>query len=347
VSDNQAAYPIATMCRLLGVSASGYYAWAKRTPSRRAQENAALLREIRAAHATSRGTYGAPRIWVELAARGLRVGRKRVARLMAAAGLVGVSRRRFVTTTVRGEGRRAPDLVDRNFSADKPDVLWVADITYIPTWAGFLYLAVVLDACSRRIVGWSMATTLATRIVLDALDMALTTRRPNGVIHHSDQGSQYTSIAFGQRCREAGVRPSMGSAGDAYDNAMCESFFATLECELLARRRFTTQAEARMAVFEFIEGFYNPRRRHSSIGYLSPVEYERRLTAGPDPRQPASVLAAVKDKPCGRPQEGAVLDRRCARRPHPHAGRDGRMAPKEAEQKNAPTQEVQLTLDGS
>jgi putative transposase len=345
VNDNQAAYPIATMCRLLGVSTSGYYGWAKRTPSRRAQEDAALLGEIRAAHAASHGTYGAPRIWVELAAQGLRVGRKRVARLMAAAGLVGVSRRRFVTTTVKGEGRRAPDLVDRNFSADKPDVLWVADITYIPTWAGFLYLAVVLDACSRRIVGWSMATTLATRIVLDALDMALTTRRPNGVIHHSDQGSQYTSIAFGQRCREAGVRPSMGSAGDAYDNAMCESFFATLECELLARRRFTTQAEARMAVFEFIEGFYNPRRRHSSIGHLSPVEYERRLTAGPDPRQPAGVLAAVKDKPCGRPQEGAVLDRRCARRPHSHAGRDGRMAPPGAEQKNAPKQEVQLTLD--
>jgi putative transposase len=307
VSENQAAYPIATMCRFLGISTSGYYAWAKRPPSRRAPEDAALLGEIRAAHAASHGTYGAPRIWVELAAHGLRVGRKRVARLMAAAGLVGVSRRRFVTTTVKGEGRRAPDLVERNFRADRPDVLWVADITYIPTWAGFLYLAVVLDACSRRIVGWSMATTLATRIVLDALDMALTTRRPNGVIHHSDQGSQYTSIAFGHRCREAGVRPSMGSAGDAYDNAMCESFFATLECELLARHRFTTQAEARMAVFEFIEGFYNPRRRHSSIGYLSPVEYERRLPAGPDPRHPAGVLAAVKDKPCGRPQAGPSL----------------------------------------
>lgn len=344
MSANQAAYPIATMCRLLGVSTSGYYAWAKRTPSRQAQEDAALLGEIRAAHAASHGTYGAPRIRVELAVRGLRVGRKRVARLMAAAGLVGVSRRRFVTTTVKGKGRRAPDLVDRNFSADKPDMLWVADITYIPTWAGFLYLAVVLDACSRRIVGWSMATTLATQIVLDALDMALATRRPNGVIHHSDQGSQYTSIAFGQRCREAGVRPSMGSAGDAYDNAMCESFFATLECELLARRRFATQAEARTAVFEFIEGFYNPRRRHSSIGYLSPVEYERRLAAGPDPHQPAGVLAAVKDKPFGRPQ-GAVLDGRSARRPHRHAGRDGRMAPPGAEQKNAPREEAQLTLD--
>jgi putative transposase len=347
VSDNQALYPIATMCRVLGVSTSGYYAWAKRAPSRRAQQDAALLAEIRAAHAASHGTYGAPRIVVELAAKGLRVGRKRIARLMAAADLVGVSRRKFVTTTVKGEGRRAPDLVDRNFTAETPDVLWVADITYIPTWAGFLYLAVVLDACSRRIVGWSMATTLATRIVLDALDMALDRRQPKGVIHHSDQGSQYTSVAFGQRCREAGVRPSMGSVGDAYDNAMCESFFATLECELLARRRFTSQAEARMAVFAFIEGFYNPRRRHSAIGYLSPIDYERRLAADPDPREPAAVLATVKDMPCGRPQEGAVLDRRCARRPHHRAGRDGRMAPQGAEQKNAPGKEDQLTLDMS
>jgi putative transposase len=174
--------------------------------------------------------------------------------------------------------------------------------------------------------------------------MALTTRRPNEVIHHSDQGSQYTSLEFGRRCREAGVRPSMGSVGDAYDNAMCESFFATLECEFLARRRFKTLAEARMALFQFIEGFYNRRRRHSSIGYLSPIDYERRLLAGPDPRQPAGVLAAVKDKPFGRPH-GAVLDRRSARRPHRHAGRDGRMAPPGAEQKNIPTQENQLTPD--
>ena len=176
---------------------------------------------------------------------------------------------------------------------------------------------------SRRIVGWSMATTLATQLVLDALNMALATRRPRGVIHHSDQGSQYTSIEFGHRCRDAGVRPSMGSVGDAYDNAMCESFFATLECELLDRCRFKTQAEARSAIFDFIEGFYNPRRRHSSIGYLSPIDYERRhqqLTVDPDAHQPAVVLAAVKDKPSGRPQDGAVLDRRCARRPHQSCG---------------------------
>src|ERR1700692_4548821 len=231
---------------------------------------------------------------------------------MTQAGLAGVSRRRFVTTTVKGNNRQAPDLVERNFTAETPDLLWVADITYIPTWAGFLYLAVVLDAYSRRIVGWSMSTTLATQLVLDALNMALLTRRPTGVIHHSDQGSQYTSIEFGHRCRDAGVRPSMGSVGDAYDNAMCESFFATLECELLARHRFKTQTEARHATFAFIEGFYNRRRRHSSIGYLSPTDYERRhyaLAVDPDAHQPAVVLATVKDKPCGRP--------------HHRAGRDG------------------------
>jgi len=334
------------MCRLLGVSSSGYHAWKKRRPSQRSETDAALIAEIQVAHAASRGTYGAPRIHAELAAKGTYIGRKRVARLMTQAGLAGVSRRRFVTTTVKDGGRQAPDLVERNFTAEAPDRLWVADITYIPTWAGFLYLAVVLDAYSRRIVGWSMATTLATPLVLDALDMALLTRRPIDVIHHSDQGSQYTSIEFGHRCRDAGVRPSMGSVGDAYDNAMCESFFATLECELLARSRFRTPAEARNAVFGFIEGFYNPRRRHSSIGYLSPVEYERQnqkasVVAGA--HQPAAVLAAVKDKPFGRPQEATVLDRRCARRPQHRAGRDGRMAPRGAEPKNVSTQEDSMS----
>ena len=334
MSENQAIYPIATMCRLLGVSSSGYYGWAKREVSQRARSDAMLLAEIRAAHMASRGSYGAPRIHAELAAKGIRVGRKRIARLMSQAGLVGASRRKFVMTTARDGSRPAPDLVDRNFMADQPNRLWVADITYVPTWAGFLYLAVVLDAYSRRIVGWSMATTLGTQLVLGALNMAVVTRRPRSVIHHSDQGSQYTSIAFGQRCREAGVRPSMGSVGDAYDNAMCESFFATLECELLERFRFKTQAEARIAIFDFIEGFYNSRRRHSSLGYLSPVDYERRHARDPGTRQPAVVLAAVKDKPSGRPQAGAVLDRRCARGPHLRAGRDGRMAPPGAEQKN-------------
>lgn len=296
MSQNRAVYPVATMCRVLGVSPSGYYAWTGRPPSARAQLDATLTEKIRAAHAGSNGTYGAPRIRAELADQGTQVGRKRVARLMCNAELAGVSRRRFVTTTVKGDGRQAPDLVDRNFMADKPNMLWVADITYVPTWSGFLYLAVVLDAFSRRIVGWSMATTLHTQLVLDALDMALWRRRPTGVIHHSDQGSQYTSLAFGKRCRDAGVRPSMGSVGDAYDNAMAESFFATLECELLDRRRFKTQAEARMAVFAFIEGFYNPRRRHSSLGYLSPAAYEQRAI-DPGAHHPAAVLPPVKERP--------------------------------------------------
>jgi len=202
---------------------------------------------------------------------------------MREAGLVGVSRRRFVTTTTRSEsGRQAPDLVERHFRADGPNQLWVADITYLPTWAGFLYLAIVLDAWSRRIVGWALATHLRTELVLDALQMAASQRRPEEVIHHSDQGCQYTSIAFGQRCRELGVRPSMGSVGDAYDNAMAESFFATLECELLDRRRFQTQAEAKLAVFQWIGGWYNLRRRHSSGGYLSPSEFVRRHAEGED-----------------------------------------------------------------
>ena len=324
MSDHQAEYPIATMCRLLGVSTSGYYAWAKRQPSRQAQSDAALTAQIRAAHAASRGTYGMPRIHAELTANGVRVGRKRVARLMSQAGLAGVSRRKFVTTTVRGDGRQAPDLVERNFTAEAPDRLWVADITYVPTWTGFLYLAVVLDAFSRRIVGWSMATTLARQLVLDALNMALRVRRPRGVIHHSDQGSQYTSIEFGHRCREAGVRPSMGSVGDAYDNSMCESFFATLECELLGRCRFRTQAEARTMIFDFIEGFYNPRRRHSSLDYLSPIDYERRhyaMIVVPDDHQPAAVLTAVKDASRRlRQSPAAILDRPCARLAQPKIG---------------------------
>lgn len=237
-------------------------------------------------HDRSGGTYGAPRIHADLVEAGVSVGRKRVERLMRAAGIAGVSRRRFARTTIRDERvRPAADLVDRDFSAERPDALWVADITYIATWTGFLYLAVVLDAFSRKIVGWAMGGDLRAQLVLDALNMAIGQRRPRKVIHHSDQGSQYTSIAFGLRCREAGVRPSMGSVGDAYDNAMCESFFATLECELLQRRKFQTKAEARMAVFVFIEGWYNPSRRHSALGYRSPVEFERYAR---DPLSPVS-----------------------------------------------------------
>jgi putative transposase len=269
-------HPIATTCRVLGVSPGGYYARLKRPLSARACANAELSAQIAEIHRRSRATYGAPRIHVELAEQGIRVGIKRVARLMRAAGLRGVSRRNWIVTTVRDrQARPAPDLVERNFTATAPNRLWVADITYIPTWAGFLYLAVVLDVFSRRIVGWAMETYLRTELVLKALDMALGQRRAAGVIHHSDQGSQYTSFAFGKRCAQARLRRSMGSVGDCFDNAMCESFFATLECELLNRRSFKTQVEARLAVFDFIEGWYNPHRRHSALDYLSPINYER------------------------------------------------------------------------
>ena len=276
MSANQAEFPIATMARVLGVSASGYHAWRGRAPSARAVEDKMLLKRVRTVHATSRETYGSPRIHAELRAMGSRHGRKRIARLMRGAGLTGASRRRNGVTTTRrdNDARAAPDLVDRDFTAVGRDKLWVGDITFVPTASGFLYLAVVLDAWSRKIVGWSMANHLRTELVLDALEMAIGQRRPGDVIHHSDQGSQYTSLAFGGRCREAGVRPSMGSVGDAYDNAMCESFFATLECELLERRRFASQAEARMACFSFIEGWYNPVRLHSALGYRSPMAYE-------------------------------------------------------------------------
>ena len=268
------------MCRLLEVSPSGFYAHVKRAPSKRALSNKKLLDRIRIHHAASDGTYGAVRILEDLREEcpGERVGRHRVARLMRKDGLVGVTRRRAFKTTLRGEvGHTAGDLVDRDFNVDGPDQLWVADITYVPTWAGFLYLAVVLDAWSRRVVGWSMETTLHTDGVLAALNMAVAQRNPRAVIHHSDHGCQYTSLAFGRRCKEVGVRPSRGTVGDAYDNAMCESFFATLECELLNRRRFRTQAEAKMAVFNYIEGFYNSRRRHSALQYLSPINFEQRI----------------------------------------------------------------------
>jgi putative transposase len=277
VSAHQAVHAVRTMCRVLGVSPSGYYAWRHRPLSVRAIRDVVVSAEIDAAHRASRGTYGAPRIHAELAAHGVRVGRKRVARLMRALGVRGITRRKSVVTTQRSEtGRPAPDLVDRQFTVTAPDRLWVADITYVPTWTGFLYLAVVLDAWSRRVVGWAMETHLRTGLVLAALNMAVAQRQPTHVIHHSDQGCQYTSLAFGSRCRAAGIRPSMGSVGDAYDNALCESFFATLECELLTRERFAAPAQARVAVFDFIEGWYNPRRRHSSLEYLSPVAYEAR-----------------------------------------------------------------------
>src|SRR6202046_2776212 len=248
---HQALYPIPPMARVLKVSASGYYAWRSRPASARATADAGLTRHIRTIHAGSHRTYGAPRVHAELKADGLSVGRKRIARLMRAAGIAGVSRRRSAPTRQATDHHPASDLVRRNFMAERPNELWVADITFLPTLAGFLYLAVVLDAWSRRIVGWAFSGDLKTRVVLDALDMALAARKPDNVVHHSDRGPQYTSIAFGARRKEAGVRPSTGSVADAYDNAMCESFFATLERELIDRRRFRSHSEARTAVFQF------------------------------------------------------------------------------------------------
>lgn len=273
--EQQHRFPIATMSLVLEVSRSGYYAWMSRNPSRRAREDMELKRDIKIIHERSGGTYGGPRIHAELAAGGVHVGGKRVARLMRELGLRGVSRRKWIRTTARDPAAEvAPDLVNRDFRAQGPNQLWVADITYVPTWSRFVYVAVVLDAWSRRVVGWAFAMHLRTELVLAALQMAVRRRQPKAVIHHSDHGSQYTSIAFGNRCRQAGVRPSMGSVGDAYDNAMCESFFATLECELLDRTRLRTPEEAERAVFEFIEGWYNPHRRHSALNYDSPIEYE-------------------------------------------------------------------------
>jgi putative transposase len=268
------------MCRMLEISTSGYYAWATRPPSARTISDLLLGDRVEALWRDSRETYGRPRIQSDLVDEGIHVSDKRVARLMKERSIHGASRRKGFKTTVRDrDARPAPDLVDRKFTAAAPNQLWVADITYVPTWSGFLFVAIVLDVYSRRVVGWAMATHLRTELVLDALNMAIYRRKPTNVIHHSDQGTQYTSIAFSQRCKEAGVRPSMGSVGDCYDNAMCESFNAILECELLVKHRFKTPREASLAVFDFIEGFYNPRRRHTSIGSISPIEYERRTHA--------------------------------------------------------------------
>ena len=273
----KAQHPVARLCRVLHVSSSGYYAWRQRHPSARAREDGVLTERITQIHQASRQTYGAPRIHAELTATGTRCGRKRVARLMRAAGIVGCHRRRTVVTTVRAARADAgEDRLQRQFVAAAPNQRWTADITYVPTWAGFLYLAVVLDVFSRRIVGWAMADHLRTELVVSALEMALWNRRPApGVIHHSDHGCQYTSLAFGARCQDAGVIPSFGSRGDCYDNAITESFFATLECELLARHTFRTPTQARTALFDYIEGFYNSHRRHSALAYYSPAEYER------------------------------------------------------------------------
>jgi putative transposase len=280
VEAEKAEHRVSRLCKVLGVTRQGYYAWRRRQPSRRELADRELSSVIRHVFVESRQTYGAPRVHAELReAHGQRVGRKRVARLMREHGLQGVSRRgkRRRLQPVSGPASPpAPDLVRRRFRAERPDQLWLADITYVPTWEGWLFLAVVMDVYSRRIVGWSMREDLSSELVVDALAMAVARRRPNGqVIHHSDRGSQYASLAFGRTLRESGLAASMGSKGDPYDNAMCESVVSTIKEELLKRRTWKTRDDARLAVFSYIETFYNPRRRHSALDYLSPDEYEK------------------------------------------------------------------------
>jgi putative transposase len=276
--------PVSLSCELLQVSRSGYYEWATRGPSEHELQDLLLLEQIKQIHAENRGVYGAPRIHAELRMEyGINVGRKRVERLMRLAGISGLVTRKRGRTTVSVPGVRvADDLVERQFRPEAPNVLWVADITYLRTWEGWLYLlAAVQDAFSRLIVGWSMAANMEAPLVVDALKMGLARRRPpEGLIHHSDQGSQYVSLAFGQAARDAGIARSMGSNGDCYDNAVAETFFATLKKELVHRYSWLTRRDLISEVFEYIEGFYNPRRRHSTLGMLSPVAFEAQHADG-------------------------------------------------------------------
>jgi putative transposase len=277
----KARTPVSVACELLGVSTSGFYAWASRAPSDRALSDAWLVERIEQIHADNRRVYGSRRVTAELRlGHGVVVSRKRVQRLMRSSGLSGLVARKRGRTTIGVPGVRvADDLVERRFRPDRPDGLWVADITYLRTWEGWLYLAAIQDAFSRRIVGWSMADHMRGELVVDALEMALHRRRPDpGLVHHSDQGSQFVSLAFGQKARDAGIAVSMGSKGCAYDNAVAESFFATLKKELVHRRSWPTRRELISEVFEFVEGFYNTTRRHSTLGYLSPAQFETMTT---------------------------------------------------------------------
>ncbi|GIU94718.1 MAG: transposase [Gaiellaceae bacterium] len=281
IEAEKAEHRVSRLCSVLGVTRQGYYARRRRPPSARRRRDGELERLVRAAFIDSHETYGAPRLHAELRAQGVRVSRKRVARLMRELSLQGVSRRgerRRVQPLSGSASPPAPDLVRRRFHASRPDELWLADITHVPTWEGWFFLSVVMDVCTRRIVGWSMREDLRAELVVDALGMAVTRRRPNGrVIHHSDRGSQYASLLFGRTLRDSGLLASMGSRGDPFDNAMCESVVSTLKEELLKRRSWKTRDEARLAVFTHIETFYNPRRRHSALGYVSPDEYERMI----------------------------------------------------------------------
>ena len=276
IDAERASFPVAVLCKVLSVSRSGYYEWRDRPPSRRSQQDVTLTAKIYEIHRRSRETYGSPRVHAELRSIGVRCGRKRVARLMRKEGLRGCTRGRRKRTTRRNR-RAVPaeDLVRRDFAAAGPDKLWTADITYVSTDEGFLYLAFVLDAYSRRLVGWAMESHLRTELVVDALQMAVWRRKPApGLIHHSEQGVQYTSLSFAKRLKQVGIVPSMGGVGSALDNAISESFVATLKSELVSRVRFPSLQAAKTAIFEYLEAFYNTRRLHSSLGYRSPTDFE-------------------------------------------------------------------------
>ena len=283
IEAERAQHPVSLLCEVLGVSRAGFYAWSRRTASARERRDRELTALIRQIHDESRGSYGWPRMHAELRHRGVRASRKRVARLMRRAGLSGVIRRRRGKTTIRVPGvRPAPDLVGRDFSPPAPNVLWAADLTEIATWQGKLYLAVVIDCYSRRAVGWAMAEHMRAELVVEALEMAVWRRKPAvGLVHHSDQGSQYTALVFGQRCREAGIAISMGAKGSALDNAVCEALFASLKKELIRRRSWPTRRDAQTAIFAWIEGWYNRRRLHSTLGMRSPMDYENSTLSEP------------------------------------------------------------------
>lgn len=282
IDREKAHHDVAALCRLLKVSRFGFYAWLSRPPSARALADEVLTTQIRTAYDDNRRVYGAPRIHAELADAGVRVGRKRIARLLRAAEIVGCHRRKrsFSTTRQDPKAEAAPDRVDRKFVASAPNQLWVADVTYVPTVQGWLYLACVTDLFSRMVIGWSMASHRKTDLVVDAVTKAVHRRGP-GVIHHSDRGGGYSSHALERELRRHGALASMGSVADCFDNALAESVFATLECELFDRQpggRFATRREAKLAVFDYLETFYSPRRRHSALGLIAPATFEARHT---------------------------------------------------------------------
>jgi putative transposase len=281
IDQHSQQYGVRRCCRAVGVSPSSFYDWHRRGPSARQRADQRLLGDIRRIHAQRGGAYGAPRVHAELQiACGVRVGRKRVARLMRSAGLVGCHRRRRKGLTRRDpQAAPAPDLCHRQFSPPEPDRMWHGDSTELPTDQGKLYLVAIIDGCSRRAVGHAIGEHPTAELAISAVELAVSRRQVDpdgGLVHHSDQGAQFTSLAFGSKLQALGIRASMGSVGNCYDHALIESFFATLECELIDRRHWRTRAEARLEVFWWIEAVYNRTRRHSSLGYLSPVEYEAR-----------------------------------------------------------------------